>query len=164
MVVQVLDTGLDLDHEDLQNNIWQNPGEICGNGEDDDDNGYVDDCHAVNHADDTGTDLLGNGSHGSHCAGTISADSNNGIGVAGIAGGDNTRLGRRSYDENSFRRDRHWRLRSNSSLRPRTTARISSNSWGYLARRVFEQAVIDAIDYYNDEGGIGGVCGGQRRF
>ena len=90
-VVQVLDTGLDMAHEDLQNNIWQNPGETdCSNGLDDDGNGFIDDCHGYNHADGTGTDLLGDGSHGSHCAGTISADSNNGVGVAGIAGGDGT--------------------------------------------------------------------------
>jgi len=90
-VVQVLDTGLDLAHEDLQNNIWQNPGETdCSNGLDDDGNGFVDDCHGYNHADGTGRNLLGAGSHGSHCAGTIAADSNNGIGVAGVAGGDGT--------------------------------------------------------------------------
>ena len=90
-VVQVLDTGLDMAHEDLQNNIWQNPGETdCSNGLDDDGNGFIDDCHGYNHADGTGTDLLGDGSHGSHCAGTIAADSNNGIGVAGVAGGDGT--------------------------------------------------------------------------
>ncbi|KAK7230286.1 subtilisin-like serine protease [Aureococcus anophagefferens] len=45
VVVQVLDTGIELDHPDLQLNIWTNPGEICGNGVDDDFNGYVDDCH-----------------------------------------------------------------------------------------------------------------------
>jgi len=90
-VVQVLDTGLDMAHEDLQNNIWQNPGETdCSNGLDDDGNGFIDDCHGYNHADGTGTDLLGDGSHGSHCAGTIAADSNNGIGVAGVVGGDGT--------------------------------------------------------------------------
>ena len=44
IVVQVLDTGIELDHPDLQLNIWTNPGEICGNGVDDDFNGYVDDC------------------------------------------------------------------------------------------------------------------------
>ena len=42
VVVQVLDTGIDTDHPDLQQNIWLNPGEICGNGIDDDGNGYVD--------------------------------------------------------------------------------------------------------------------------
>jgi subtilisin family serine protease len=60
VVVQVLDTGIDMSHPDLKMNIWKNPGEICGNGIDDDGNGYVDDCHGYNHADDTGTDLLGN--------------------------------------------------------------------------------------------------------
>ena len=90
-VVQVLDTGLDMAHEDLQNNIWQNPGETdCSNGLDDDGNGFVDDCHGYNHADGTGTDLLGDGSHGSHCAGTLAADSSNGSGGAGVAGGDGT--------------------------------------------------------------------------
>ncbi|KAH8062750.1 serine-type endopeptidase [Aureococcus anophagefferens] len=57
VVVQVLDTGIDMSHPDLKMNIWRNEGEICGNGVDDDNNGYVDDCHGYNHADDTGTDL-----------------------------------------------------------------------------------------------------------
>ena len=72
VVVQVLDTGIDTNHPDLQQNIWQNPGEICGNGIDDDGNGYVDDCNGYNHADDTGNDLLGGHWHGSHCGGAVS--------------------------------------------------------------------------------------------
>ena len=72
VVVQVLDTGLDLAHPDLQNNIWRNEGEICGNGIEDDGNGYVDDCNGYNHADNTGNDLLGGHWHGSHCGGAVS--------------------------------------------------------------------------------------------
>merc|ERR1719482_857822 len=58
VVVQVLDTGIDMSHPDLQMNIWRNEGEICGDGVDNDGNGYVDDCHGYNHADDTGPGLI----------------------------------------------------------------------------------------------------------
>ena len=46
VVVQVTDTGTELWHPDMADRLWTNAGEICGNGVDDDDNGYVDDCHA----------------------------------------------------------------------------------------------------------------------
>ena len=52
-----------------QMNRWLNPGEICNNGIDDDDNGYVDDCYGYNNADET-HNLLGDGDHGIHCAGS----------------------------------------------------------------------------------------------
>ena len=68
MIVQVIDSGIDEDHEDHQVNRWLNEGEICNNGLDDDNNGYVDDCHGYNNADDTHA-LLGDGDHGIHCAG-----------------------------------------------------------------------------------------------
>jgi subtilisin family serine protease len=88
VVVQVVDTGLQIDHPEFsEDELWTNPGEICGNGLDDDDNGFVDDCHGYNFADESGTDLSGDGSHGQHTAGTIAAATDNGVGVAGVAGG-----------------------------------------------------------------------------
>ncbi len=45
ILVAVLDSGVEIDHDDLKNNIWINPGEIAGNGIDDDNNGYVDDVY-----------------------------------------------------------------------------------------------------------------------
>lgn len=45
VVVAVIDSGVDVEHEDLQGRLWTNPGEIAGNGLDDDGNGYVDDVH-----------------------------------------------------------------------------------------------------------------------
>lgn len=87
MVVAVIDSGADMDHEDLADNIWTNPGEIADNGIDDDGNGYVDDVHGWDFAHDdndpSDTDSICGG-HGSHTAGTIGAVGNNGIGVTGI--------------------------------------------------------------------------------
>jgi len=48
VIVAVLDSGLDIDHEDLKDHIWTNKDEIPGNGIDDDNNGYVDDVHGWN--------------------------------------------------------------------------------------------------------------------
>ena len=73
IVVQVIDSGLDFDHEDLQTNIWQNPGEICDNGIDDDGNGYVDDCYGWDHINDD-NDPQDDNDHGTHCGGTIAAE------------------------------------------------------------------------------------------
>jgi subtilisin family serine protease len=48
VVVAVIDSGVDIEHEDLQGRIWTNPNEIAGNGIDDDNNGYIDDVHGWN--------------------------------------------------------------------------------------------------------------------
>lgn len=48
VVVAIIDSGIDIDHEDLKDNIWVNPGEIPENGIDDDKNGYIDDIHGWN--------------------------------------------------------------------------------------------------------------------
>jgi subtilisin family serine protease len=81
--IAVIDTGVNYTHPDLQANIWTNPGEIPHNGIDDDGNGYVDDVHGYDfYADDS--DPKDEHGHGSHCAGTIGAVGDNGLGVAGI--------------------------------------------------------------------------------
>lgn len=48
VIVAVVDSGIDLEHEDLNDVIWTNEDEIPGNGKDDDQNGYVDDVHGYN--------------------------------------------------------------------------------------------------------------------
>src|SRR5690606_20748295 len=48
VIVAVIDSGVDIDHEDLKDNLWVNEDEIPGNGIDDDKNGYVDDIHGWN--------------------------------------------------------------------------------------------------------------------
>lgn len=80
----ILDTGIDLDHPDLAGKLWRNPGEIAGNGLDDDGNGYIDDFHGWNFIGDNGLPQDDH-SHGSHVAGIAAAAGNNGKGIAGMA-------------------------------------------------------------------------------
>ena len=83
-IVAVIDTGIDLDHPDLQENIYTNPGEIP-NGADTDGNGYIDDIHGWNFVlgqDNNNTE--DNDGHGTHCSGII-AGIDNTIGVCGVA-------------------------------------------------------------------------------
>jgi subtilisin family serine protease len=80
----VIDTGIDRNHEDLKANMWTNPGEIAGNGKDDDGNGFIDDVHGWDFANDD-NDPFDDNSHGTHCAGTIGGVGNNGKGVVGVA-------------------------------------------------------------------------------
>ncbi len=83
VVVAVIDSGIDLSHPDLAANLWTNPGEIPGNGIDDERNGFVDDVHGWNFAANTSNVQDGYG-HGTHVAGIIGAVGNNGVGVTGI--------------------------------------------------------------------------------
>jgi len=83
VVVAVIDTGVDVSHEDLSANLWINPSEICGDGVDNDGNGYVDDCHGINTVDGS-TEVRDDNGHGTHVSGIIGAVGDNGIGVAGV--------------------------------------------------------------------------------
>ena len=84
ILVAVIDTGVDYTHEDLVGNMWVNPGEIAGNGIDDDGNGYIDDIHGINAITDSGDPMDDNG-HGTHVSGTIGAEHNNGVGTSGAS-------------------------------------------------------------------------------
>ena len=83
VVVAVLDTGVDYNHDDLKNNIWTTDGELAGNGIDDDGNGYIDDVYGWNFNADNNNTMDVDG-HGTHVSGTIAGE-NNGFGVTGIA-------------------------------------------------------------------------------
>ena len=94
IVLAILDSGLDLQHEDIDPAIlWVNPGESgtdadgndkSSNGIDDDGNGYVDDVHGYNFVRKCG-DIQDDQYHGTHCGSIICAGLNNGVGLAGMS-------------------------------------------------------------------------------
>ena len=93
VIIAVIDTGIDVAHEDLKNNLWVNPGEDGtdskgrskrNNGIDDDQNGYIDDVHGWNFVSGNNK-LTDNHGHGTHIAGIIGAEASNKKGISGIS-------------------------------------------------------------------------------
>jgi subtilisin family serine protease len=85
VVVGVIDEGMHTRHRDLRSNIWTNPGEIAGNGLDDDGNGYADDVNGWDFFNGDASVFDGKGDdHGTHVSGTIAGKGGNGTGVAGV--------------------------------------------------------------------------------
>lgn len=93
VVVAVIDTGIDANHEDLKDNLWVNPGESgidshgkdkASNGIDDDGNGFIDDIHGWNFVSNNNK-LDDNHGHGTHIAGIIGAEAGNKKGIIGIS-------------------------------------------------------------------------------
>jgi len=101
-IIAIIDTGIYRTHEDLAGAIWLNPGEIPGNGKDDDLNGFVDDTWGWDFAYGDNEPVDDHG-HGTHVAGIAAARTDNGKGIAGMAGGKNGTGGARVMAVKIFR-------------------------------------------------------------
>lgn len=125
-LIAVIDTGIDYNHPDLKNNMWTNPGEIPGDGIDNDGNGVIDDIHGYYPGQESGEIMDGNG-HGTHCSGTIAAEGNNGEGVTGVM--QNARLlGVKIFSDAG--RTSAAEIIKGINYATRMGADITSNSWG----------------------------------
>lgn len=165
VVVQVIDSGIDISHIDLDQMLWENPNPGEGSFNDD-----VNGWNFVNNDND----IRDGSGHGTHVSGTIAAQ-NNGIGAAGIAGGTGTGDGVRIMIMRIFQSNGVGAGESAGANRTAQAivygadrgATISNNSWGYTSPNVFPDVIKTAIDYfiefagYDENGEVEGpVAGG----
>ena len=143
VVVAIEDAGVDLNHPDLDGHIWTNPGETPGNGIDDDNNGYVDDYYGWNFGDNNSDIAIG--SHGTHVGGTVAAETNNGTGVSGVAGGSGSNDGVRLMTLSVFGNNSNGGFDEAFVYAADNGAVISQNSWGGGGQ---SNALENAIDYF----------------
>ncbi|HEY2901009.1 MAG TPA: discoidin domain-containing protein [Polyangia bacterium] len=150
VLVAISDTGIDYTHPELAANVWTNPGEIPGNGIDDDHNGYIDDVHGWDFANND-SDPMDDHGHGTHVSGTIGAVGNNANGVAGV----------------------NWKVKlvgtkflgSNGSgtlfngaqtilYAATVNARVVNASWGCSGSSCFASYMLDALNTLASKGGL----------
>ena len=143
VVVAVVDTGVDYNHEDIIDNLWINEDEIPNNGYDDDDDGFVDNIYGADFSYDDGDPSDGHG-HGTHCAGTVAGVGNNAIGVVGVnwqckimavKGLDDNGSG----DSQTLANALCWAVDNG--------AEILSNSWGPWGGNPSDPILEDAVRY-----------------
>jgi thermitase len=144
--IAVIDTGVEYTHPDLAANMWRNEAELNGEeGVDDDGNGYVDDIYGWDFANNDNDPIDGH-SHGTHCAGTIGAVHDNGVGVAGVMSDVSIVAIKFLSDGGSgTTADAVKAIQYATSL----DVDLMSNSWGGGG---FSQALYDAIEEASNAG------------
>lgn len=143
VIVAIIDDGIDFNHPDLAANMWAGIG--------------------YNFVDNNTTILPG--MHGTHVAGTVAAVNNNGIGVAGIAGGSGSGDGVRLMSCQVFRETGGGQYLSGGFeeafiYAADQGAAIAQNSWAYVQAYAYNLSVMDAIDYFILNGGGNAITDG----
>jgi subtilisin family serine protease len=142
VIVAIIDGGIQTNHPDLVNNIWSGVGY-----------NFV-----------TNTSVIVPHNHGTHVAGTVAASTNNSTGVAGIAGGSGVGDGVRLMSCQVFTNTSNGGFHVAPIWAADNGAAISQNSWGYTYPGVYDVSVLDAIDYFNANGGGNTMTGGISIF
>jgi subtilisin family serine protease len=142
VIVAIIDGGIYHPHVDLNGNMWE----------------------GIGHNFTTDSPLIDPCSHGTHVAGTVAAVNNNNIGVAGIAGGSGNNDGVRLMSCQVFGVFVYYGFHIAPVYAADNGAAISQNSWGYMSPGYYEQADLDAIDYFNEHGGGDAMEGGITIF
>jgi subtilisin family serine protease len=142
VVVAIIDGGIQVDHPDLAANMWSGIGY----------NFVTNSPNVTPH------------NHGTHVGGTVAAVNNNSVGLSGVAGGSGNGDGVRLMSLQVFTDGQSGGFHLAPIFAADNGAAISQNSWGYTSPGVYNQAVLDAIDYFNAHGGGGLMEGGITIF
>ena len=131
VIIAIVDDGIQFTHPDIAGNMWADIGYnfVAGNSN------------------------VVPGNHGTHVAGTVAAVTNNAVGVAGIAGGTGADDGVRLMSAQVFQGGSSGGFHMAPVWAADNGAAISQNSWGYTTPGAYNQNVLDAIDYFNINGG-----------
>jgi thermitase len=177
MIVAVIDTGVDYTHEDLVSAMWRNPGEVAGDGIDNDGNGYVDDIVGWDFVsnDNLPYDLPvdwwklliegGNPGHGTHCAGNVGGRADNSKGITGVA--SNVKIMAIRFLSEKGSGTTADAVKS-IKYAVANKADVLSNSWGSEGEDPGDgennQALKDAIQYTQDKGKLFIAAAGNGRL
>lgn len=142
VIVAIIDGGIEYTHTDLTGNMWPAIGYNFVNGN---------------------ANVVGD-NHGTHVAGTVAAVTNNAVGMAGVAGGSGANNGVRLMSCQVFTAGGNGGFHLAPVYAADNGAAITQNSWNYSHTGVYEQSVLDAIDYFNVNGGGLAMNGGITIF
>jgi len=154
-IIAILDTGMDMDHPDLVDQLWVNTGETASNGIDDDNNNYTDDINGwdfVNKDNSPNDDNVGTtqdtNNHGTHIAGIIGAEANNSTGIAGLNWSVQLMI---LKVLNNIGKGDVSNINDAIDYAIANGAQIINASWG-LVEHTFSQTLYDAIKRARDNG------------
>jgi large repetitive protein len=145
VTVAIIDSGMDYLHEDLHTNLWYNPGEVAGDGVDNDGNGFIDDIIGWDFRNGDAFPYDDN-QHGTHCAGIIGAVGENGRGLSGVIQNVNL-MPLKFTNEKGSGKTSHAIAAIEYAVQ--NGAQVLSNSWGGAN---FSQNLYQAVKFAQDNG------------